>query len=429
MRRLEPRFLEALDRAQEERRRTVLLIAGPRKAGMRTFLKQVLPDALSVDFSNPSVTADAEDAPHTFLARYSASPVLLLLNAHLAPRLAAVAASHAGEACEPAGAMAPKIIVMASALGLETLLGETPASDAMRAFRLRTLAESEITGAGGDFLERLAKLDFPSVLSHDENNRDLILGEAMRGGYPGCRDGSADVRHDFFHALIREICRLDLPKAAVIRSTMTLRKVYRMTGAASGEILNVAEIAKVLGIGRPLAARCLFALEALHLVDSIPVWTHSADFERSIKRPRHVVTDSGWLCGLLGFCSTDPATLSAQHLSVVERLLYGWTYAQLASLVDNQPHLRLSHFGLRTGLSIDFLIEDLNAGSLTAILVRPKERIDESDFAPLKRFRALLEEKRFPDVQSLQTVILYCGQSARRFEGLGAAVPLAFFWR
>lgn len=114
---------------------------------------------------------------------------------------------------------------------------------------------------------------------------------------------------------------------------------------------------------------------------------------------------------------------------MVERLLYGWTYAQLASLVDNQPHLRLSHFGLRTGLSIDFLIEDLNAGSLTAILVRPKERIDESDFAPLKRFRALLEEKRFPDVQSLQSVILYCGQSVRRFDGIGAAVPLAFFWR
>lgn len=47
-------------------------------------------------------------------------------------------------------------------------------------FRMRTLSQGEITGGGHDFLERLRLLDFPSVVSYNESNRDLILSQAMR---------------------------------------------------------------------------------------------------------------------------------------------------------------------------------------------------------------------------------------------------------
>lgn len=87
----------------------------------------------------------------------------------------------------------------------------------VRMFRMRTLSQGEITGGGHDFLERLRLLDFPSVVSYNESNRDLILSQAMRGGYPSGRDGTPDERHDFFHDLIREICRLDLPSVSPLK--------------------------------------------------------------------------------------------------------------------------------------------------------------------------------------------------------------------
>ena len=60
----------------------------------------------------------------------------------------------------------------------------------------------------------------------------------MHGGYPVGRLGTADQRHDFFHDLIRKVCAADLKTVSSVKNQMTLRKVYRMVGAASGEVLN-----------------------------------------------------------------------------------------------------------------------------------------------------------------------------------------------
>ena len=56
--------------------------------------------------------------------------------------------------------------------------------------RMRTVARGEFYGVDNDFPERLLALDFPGMLSHDQSNRDLVLEEAMRGGYPDGRFGT-----------------------------------------------------------------------------------------------------------------------------------------------------------------------------------------------------------------------------------------------
>ena len=56
-----------------------------------------------------------------------------------------------------------------------------------------------------------------------------------------------DERHDFFHDLIREICRLDLPSVSPLKNPLLLRKVYRMVGAVSGESVNLTHIAEEIG--------------------------------------------------------------------------------------------------------------------------------------------------------------------------------------
>lgn len=267
-------------------------------------------------------------------------------------------------------------------------------------------------------------MDFPNTLSHDECNRDLVLLEAMRGGYPSGRNGTPDERHDFFHDLIREICEKDLPLVSNVRNPITLRKVYRMIGAASGGVVSHTQIADVLEIGRTLVKRCIEALKALRLVDEIPVWPESTDYSRSVRNARTVITDSGWLCVLLSFCAVAISDVVTEHQPIVRRLIFAWTWAQLASLTDNHPDWRLWHFALRTSLSIDMLLEHRSSGDLIAFRVLAQESVSEEDFAPLKKFRALVSDRH-----SVQNVVLYCGQSVQRFDGVGAAVPVAFLWR
>lgn len=178
----------------------------------------------------------------------------------------------------------------------------------------------------------------------------------------------------------------------------------------------------MLGIGRPFAKHCLETLERLCLVDRIAVWPGSLAFERGVRSPKYVVADSGWLCGLLGFCSTAPCVISSDHPEDVRRLLTTWTWAQLATLTDNARDLHLWHFALRTGLSIDLILEDARTGSLTAFQVSTRENVTENDFGALVKFRELVKDRE------VQNVLLYCGQSLRRFDSIGVAVPMAFLW-
>lgn len=157
-------------------------------------------------------------------------------------------------------------------------------------------------------------------------------------------------------------------------------------------------------------------------MDRIAVWPGSLDFERGVRSPKYVVADSGWLCGLLDFCSTAPCVISSDHPEDVRRLLTTWTWAQLATLTDNARDLHLWHFALRTGLSIDLILEDAKTGSLTAFQVSTRENVTENDFGALVKFRELVKDRE------VQNVLLYCGQSLRRFDSIGVAVPMAFLW-
>lgn len=120
---------------------------------------------------------DAEDAPRTFFARYAALPMLVLYNVHLVPALARLIVSEAGRMHEGADLVSPKIVIMGSSVRLPELETVAERNSNVRMFRIRTLSQGEITGGGHDFLERLRLLDFPSVVSYNESNRDLILAK------------------------------------------------------------------------------------------------------------------------------------------------------------------------------------------------------------------------------------------------------------
>ena len=420
----ESRLLSLVKDALSGSRGKLIVLCGPRNAGRERLFSEILPQTPSIDLMRPEDRKDAEEAPLSLLSSYAPFPTLLVRNIHLSPKFLSVMLDLAGKPDLREKLKMPKVVVADSFVRVPEVESAAERLSDVATLRIRTLTRGEMTGGGRDFLERLGTLDFPGKLSYDECNRGLVLGEAMRGGYPTCRDGTPDERHDFFHDLIRAVCHTDLPVISRLKNPQTLRKVYRMVGAASGEVLNLTQIARVLDIGRPLVRRCVEALESLYLVEAVPVWSGADRFERSIRSPKHVVTDSGWLCGLLGQCAVDPNVLPNVRPDDVRRLLSGWTWAQLAALVDDDSPWALRHFALRTGLTVEWLLEHRENGRLIALQTSSKENVGPEDFSMLAKFRSLVGED-----QPVQSVLFYCGQSVRRYDGVGAAVPFAHLWR
>lgn len=417
---LEAPLEAAHQEARETDRRTLILLTGPRASGAPALFAQTLPHVHGIDVD--AERREAEGAPRNLLARYAALSTALFLNVQRAPQFAALLAGLAGTRLDDPDVKAPKVVIAYASAELP-VFADLASNPFVKRLRLRTLVQGELTGIQPDFPERLLAHDFPLQLSHDESNRDLILEIAMHGGYPEGRLGTADERHDFFHDLVRKICSTDLDAVSRLRSCMTLRKVYRTVGAASGESLNVSKIAEFLGLGRPLVKRTLDALEALYLVDALPAWPEGEKLGRALKSAKHYVTDSGWLCGLLGFCDSDPCALPPGSEGIVERLIAGWTRAQLAALTDVRPEWRLWHFALRTGLSIPMLLENERTGALVAIETSSRENASPEDFVRLCKFRALLKDR------PVTLLRLYCGQTVQSFDENEVALPLAFLWR
>ena len=313
---------------------------------------------------------------------------------------------------------------------------------------MRTLTEAEVENAlngngslgAPDFLDRLEGIAEgalePAVAALEPGEASLrnILTRAMRGGYPVGRLGNADKRHDFFHDLIRLSAKTDLPAVSRIRDALVMRRVYRVIGARSGERLKTSEVASILDLRRQMTKLCTEALMSLQLVAEQPAWTGDMLLARTIRSPILRVTDSGWLCGLLGFCWANPDALGPADAPIVRRILNGWVWAQLEAFVDNDPDRRLSHWALREGASVSLLVENKRTNCLIAAETTPETTASGIEFDSMRKLRSLLEKQTSNEngeaaqPPRLISVVFTTGDRIERVGKDEFTVPMALLW-
>lgn len=147
-----------------------------------------------------------------------------------------------------------------------------------------------------------------------------------RGGFPDSLLATDDERslrwrRDF----IRTYLERDIPQFAPRLAAETLRRFWTMLAHNHGGVLNVAQLARNLGVDPKTAANYLDLLVDLLLVRRLPPW-HANMGKRLVKSPRIYVRDSGLVHALLGI--PDRETLLAHPVvghswegMVVENLL------------------------------------------------------------------------------------------------------------
>lgn len=127
----------------------------------------------------------------------------------------------------------------------------------------------------------------------------------LRGGFPDSllapsNEASLRWRQDF----IRTYLERDIPQFGPRIPSETLRRLWQMLGHQQGGLLNVAQLARNLGIDGRTAARYIDLLVDLLLVRRLSPW-HANLGKRLVKSPKVYLRDSGLLHALLGINDSE----------------------------------------------------------------------------------------------------------------------------
>lgn len=164
---------------------------------------------------------------------------------------------------------------------------------------LDVLKQSGETLAG-----RIAYLELSglNVLETGDKLRDVLW---LRGGFPASVQAPTDERSlRWREHFIRTYLERDIPQFGPRIAAETLRRFWTMLAHHQGGLLNVAQLARNLGVDVKTASGYIDLLCDLLLVRRLQPW-HSNIGKRLVKSPKVYVRDSGLLHALLGIESTE----------------------------------------------------------------------------------------------------------------------------
>lgn len=261
--------------------------------------------------------------------------------------------------------------------------------------------------SGETLAGRVAYLDL-APLSVVETGPDAQDRLWLRGGFPDSFTASSDARSlRWRQNFISTYLERDVPQFGPRIAAETLRRFWTMLAHNQAGMLNVAQLARGLGVDAKTAQSYIDLLCDLLLVRRLQPW-HANVSKRLVKSPKVYVRDSGVLHALL--------SLSDTH-SLLSHPVIGasWEGFVLENLLACAPRGTGAYF-YRTsgGAEIDLLLE-LPDKQLWAI------EIKRSLNPKLERgFHAACE-----DIQPTRQWVVYPGQTSFPLKPSVMATPLA----
>jgi hypothetical protein len=235
-------------------------------------------------------------------------------------------------------------------------------------------------------------------------DRDRIW---LRGGFPESFLAPGDARslrwrQDF----IRSYLERDIPQFGRRIAAETLRRFWGMLAHHQAGVLNVAQLARNLGVDVKTAAAYIDLLVDLLLVRRLPPW-HANVGKRLVKSPKVYVRDSGLVHALLAIA--DKETLLSHP--VVGASWEGFVVEQLLAVAPEgvQGHFYRTSGGAEVDLLLSFPDGRLWAVEVKRSLAPRPERGFHSacaDLSPERRFVVYPGEETYPLGEDTQAVPL-----------------------
>ncbi|MBM4027743.1 MAG: ATP-binding protein [Planctomycetes bacterium] len=286
----------------------VLLLTGPRQVGKTTFLQHVRgKDRTYVTLDDPLVRALAADDPGLFLSRFE--PPLLIDEIQYAPgllpyiKMTVDAQRQAGQfwltGSQQFLAMKGISESLAGRVGILQMLGfSTPEK------RRRDLALVPFLPTPTALAPRLQRARRTSLKALYQ---DLWIGR-----YPALLSGADRNRELYYSSYVQTYLQRDVRDLAQVGDQIAYSKFIVACAARTGQLLNLSEIARDVGVSVPTAKSWLSILQASFQIYLLPPYITNVT-KRLIKTPKLYFLDTG-LCSYLTEWSS-PQTLEAGAMS------------------------------------------------------------------------------------------------------------------
>lgn len=391
----------------------VVLLNGARQTGKSTLARQVVeergsgryltlddaavlraarraPAELLADLDEPAVIDEVQRAPELFLAIKVAvdrrrAPGRFLLTGSANPLLL------------------PRIA--------DSLAGR------MEIQTLWPLSEGEIEGVREGFIDAaFGDQRPPSGLP--VLHRGGVVRRILRGGYPEVTERpAADRRAAWFNNYVVTMLQRDVRDLASIDVLSTMPRLFALLAARTMTVLNVAGLARDLGVPLTTLTRYLTLLRATFIVDTIPGWSANLG-SRVLKTPKLVMNDTGLVAAQLGL--DEHALEREPHL--LGPLLENFVAMELRKQAGwNRTRITFYHLRMKTGQEVDLVLEDPRR-RIVGIEVKATRHPTVEDLAGLRHL-ATVAKGRFH-----RGYLLHLGEQTVPYGGGLYGVPISALW-
>jgi predicted AAA+ superfamily ATPase len=395
----------------------VVLLQGARQTGKSTLVQSALSDkrtATYLTMDNISVLAAAQQDPVGFLAGLRGRNVILD-EIQRAPELFVSIKAEVDRDRTPGRFL---LTGSANAMALPRLSDSL--AGRMRVIALWPLAQSEIEGAPGSFIDLAFEGAFPT--HRIACDRDDVIRRALTGGYPevvtkaGMR--APDVRlGDWFEAYISTLLQRDIRDLANIQGMSDLPLLLRLIAARATATFNAADLSRSARIPNATLHRYLALLQAIFVVQLIPPWSNNLS-SRLVKAPKLLMTDSGVMSYLNGLSEAQVATAPTAVGPLLENFA-GMELMKLASWNQHRP--QLLHYRTHDQREVDFVLQ-ARSGKLVGVEVKASCTIDAGDFKGLQSLAQTAGDA------FVCGIVLYTGEFVLPFGSNLFAVPFSALW-
>lgn len=193
-----------------------------------------------------------------------------------------------------------------------------------------------------------------------------------------------------------------------------LPRLLRLVSSRTSGELNIADLARDLGLSRPTTDSYLAHLEAVFLIQTIPAWSTNLT-ARVIRRPKITVTDTGLAARLFGGRLHSDSDLAGR---LIETFVAGELRAQSEW---SRARPGLFHFRDRDDIEVDFVLES-GDGRVVGVEVKAGATVRAEDLRGLR----LLEQRLGTDFAA--GVVLCTAAQPRHLGGRLWTLPLSVLW-
>lgn len=289
-----------------------ILITGARQVGKSTMLQHIMDENREVvlldDIDERKL---ASKDPALFLQMHSL-PVLID-EVQYAPELFSYIKMAIDKGAEPGsfwltGSQPFKLMELAQ----ESLAGR------IAIIHMPSLSQHEIYGSDKtepfsvdlDKLKKRAKTNKPADLSG-------IYKRIWNGSLPGHVSGKYTDRDLFYSSYLQTYIERDVKDIADIEDTMLFSDFIRSAACRAGQVLNISDIAKDVGISNDTAKRWLKILEKSDIIFFLRPYSNNL-LKRTIKTPKMYFSDTGLVAYLTRYSSPEVLANGAINGAILE---------------------------------------------------------------------------------------------------------------